>query len=392
MAPSLAHTLTRLIATPSVSSTMPELDMSNLPVIHELATWFEALGFTCDIHSLPGAPHKANLIATLGKGPGGLVLAGHTDTVPCNESLWRSSPFTLEERDNRFYGLGVCDMKGFFALILEAVQAFVHTPLQAPLIILATADEESSMNGARALAAQGQPKARFALIGEPTGMRPVAMHKGIMMERIRILGQSGHSSDPSLGRNAMESAHKVISELMQFRSELGARYQNPGFTVPVPTLNLGCIHGGDNPNRICGQCQLDFDIRMLPGMDSEQVRQQIRQRLESIASADQVSISLESIMPSVEAFAGHTSSELVATCERLTGHSAESVAFATEAPFFSQLGMDTVVLGPGNIDQAHQPDEYLDHERIKPMINILQVLIRQYCVAPESPTAQAGEH
>lgn len=387
MVPSITDTLTRLISMPSVSSTVAELDMSNLPVIHELATWFEALGFTCDIHPLPGAAHKANLIATLGQGPGGLVLAGHTDTVPCNESLWRSSPFTLAERDNRFYGLGVCDMKGFFALILAAVQAFVKTPLQAPLIILATADEESSMNGARALAAQGRPKARFALIGEPTGLRPVAMHKGIMMERIRILGQSGHSSDPSLGRNAMESAHKVISELMQFRTELAARYHNPGFTVPVPTLNLGCIHGGDNPNRICGQCQLDFDIRMLPGMDSEQVRQQIRQRLESIASTDQVSISLESMMPSIEAFAGHTSSELVATCERLTGHSAESVAFATEAPFFSQLGMDTVVLGPGNIDQAHQPDEYLDHERIKPMIDILQVLIRQYCVSPENPSA-----
>ena len=380
MVPSIADTLTRLIATPSVSSTVAELDMSNLPVIHELATWFEALGFTCDIHPLPGAPHKANLIATLGKGPGGLVLAGHTDTVPCNESLWRSSPFTLEERDNRFYGLGVCDMKGFFALILAAVQTFVKTPLQAPLIVLATADEESSMNGARALAALGEPKARFALIGEPTGLRPVAMHKGVMMERIQILGQSGHSSDPSLGRNAMESAYKVISELMQFRSELATRYQNPGFTVPVPTLNLGCIHGGDNPNRICGQCQLDFDIRLLPGMDSEEIRQEIRQRLKPIANADQVSISLESMMPGVEAFAGHTPSELVATCERLTGHSAENVAFATEAPFFSQMGMDTVVLGPGNIDQAHQPDEYLDHERIKPMIDILQMLIRQYCL------------
>ena len=383
MVPSFAHALTRLIETPSVSSTIAELDMSNLPVIHELASWFETLGFTCEVHPLPANPHKANLIATLGQGPGGLVLAGHTDTVPCNEGLWRSDPFTLQERDNRFYGLGVCDMKGFFALILEAVQVFLSTPLQAPLIILATADEESSMNGARALAALGQPKARFALIGEPTGMRPVAMHKGIMMERIQILGQSGHSSDPSLGRNAMESAHKVISELMQFRSELGAHYQNPGFTVPVPTLNLGCIHGGDNPNRICGQCQLDFDIRMLPGMDSEQIRQQIRQRLEPIANADQVHISLESIMPSIEAFAAHTPSELVTTCEQLTGHSAESVAFATEAPFFSQLGMDTVVLGPGNIDQAHQPDEYLDHGRIRPMINILQALIRQYCLAPQ---------
>ncbi len=378
--PTFQHALSRLIEIPSVSSTLPDLDMSNLPVINELAAWFEAMGFQCEIQLLPHAPHKANLIATLGSGPGGLVFAGHTDTVPYDESLWKSSPFALEERNNRFYGLGVCDMKGFFALVMEAVREFLQAPLKAPLIILATADEESSMNGARALAELGQPKARYAVIGEPTGMRPIHMHKGIMMERIQILGQSGHSSNPSLGRNAMEAAHKVITDLMQFRAELAERYQNHGFTIPVPTLNLGCIHGGDNPNRICGQCQLDFDIRLLPGMDSEQLRQQIRQRLKPIAEADQVTISLESITPAIEAFSSQESSELVAACEKLTGHQAESVAFGTEAPFFSRLGMDTVVLGPGDIDQAHQPDEYLSLDRIDPMINILKSLIRQYCL------------
>ncbi|WP_419832891.1 acetylornithine deacetylase [Endozoicomonas atrinae] len=370
-----------MIEIPSVSSTLPDLDMSNLPVINELAAWLEAMGFQCEIQPLPHAPHKANLIATLGSGPGGLVLAGHTDTVPYDESLWKSSPFALEERDSRFYGLGVCDMKGFFALVMEAVRGFLNTPLKAPLIILATADEESSMNGARALAELGRPKARYAVVGEPTGMRPIHMHKGIMMERIQILGQSGHSSNPALGRNAMETAHKVITDLMQFRIELAERYQNHGFTIPIPTLNLGCIHGGDNPNRICGQCQLDFDIRMLPGMDSEQLRQQIRQRLKPIAEADQVEISLESITPAIEAFAGLENSELVAACEKLTGYQAESVAFGTEAPFFSRLGMDTVVLGPGDIDQAHQPDEYLSHDQINPMIDILKSLIRQYCLS-----------
>ncbi len=379
--PTFQHALSRLIEMPSVSSTLPDLDMSNLPVINELAAWLEVMGFQCEIQPLPHAPHKANLIATLGSGPGGLVFAGHTDTVPYDESLWKSSPFSLEERNNRFYGLGVCDMKGFFALVMEAVREFLQAPLKAPLIILATADEESSMNGARALAELGQPKARYAVVGEPTGMRPIHMHKGIMMERIQILGQSGHSSNPSLGRNAMETAHKVITDLMQFRAELVERYQNHGFTIPVPTLNLGCIHGGDNPNRICGQCQLDFDIRLLPGMDSEQLRQQIRQRLKPIAEADQVAISLESITPAIEAFSSQENSELVAACEKLTGHQAESVAFGTEAPFFSRLGMDTVVLGPGDIDQAHQPDEYLSHDRINPMIGILKSLIRQYCLS-----------
>ncbi|MGB1270556.1 MAG: M20/M25/M40 family metallo-hydrolase, partial [Endozoicomonas sp.] len=186
--PEFRSALSRLIEIPSVSSTLPEHDMSNLPVIHELAGWLESMGFSCEIQPLPDNPRKANLIATLGSGPGGLVLAGHTDTVPFDECLWQSAPFALEERDDRFYGLGVCDMKGFFALVMEAVRGYLDQPLKAPLIVLATADEESSMNGARALAAWGKPEARYALVGEPTGMKPIHMHKGIMMERIRILG------------------------------------------------------------------------------------------------------------------------------------------------------------------------------------------------------------
>lgn len=378
--PNLRDTFSRLIEIPSVSSTQPDLDMGNLPVIHELATWLEAMGFSCEIQPMPYDPNKANLIATLGKGPGGLVLAGHTDTVPFDESLWRSSPFGLEERDNRLYGLGVCDMKGFFALAMEAVREYLATPLKAPLIILATADEESSMNGAKALADLGRPKARYAVIGEPTGMRPIHMHKGIMMERIEIQGLSGHSSNPALGRNAMESAHKVISELMMFRQELAERYNNQGFAIPTPTLNLGCIHGGDNPNRICGHCSLDFDVRLIPGMDSHMLRTELNRRLQPIAEADGVDINLQAITPSIMPFAGVENSPLVSACEALTGHKAESVAFGTEAPFFSQMGMDTVVLGPGDIDQAHQPDEFLALDRINPMIGLLRNLIKKYCL------------
>ena len=130
-------------------------------------------------------------------------------------------------------------MKGFFALAMEAAKDYLQTPLKSPLIILATADEESSMNGAKALVELGRPKARYALVGEPTGMKPIHMHKGIMMERISILGQSGHSSNPALGRNAMETAHKVISELMLFRQQMAEQYNNPGFTIPSGSRSPG---------------------------------------------------------------------------------------------------------------------------------------------------------
>ncbi|RRJ82375.1 acetylornithine deacetylase [Aestuariirhabdus litorea] len=380
--PPLLPLLARLIELPSISCTNPRLDQGNRALIDQLAQWFESLGFTIDIQPLPNQPHKANLIATLGSGPGGLVLAGHTDTVPCDESLWSSNPFSLAERDQRLYGLGVCDMKGFFPLVIEAIRELPLNRLQQPLVILATADEESSMAGARALAKAGKPKGRFALIGEPTGMRPVHMHKGIMMERIHIQGQSGHSSNPSLGRNAAESMQRVMAELMRFRAELQQQYHNELFEVPVPTLNLGCLHGGDNPNRICGQCTLEYDLRPLPGMQPAELREMIRQRLQPIAAADQVSIRVEPIFDSIMPFATATSSELVTACEQLTGYSAEAVAFATEAPFLSSLGMDTLVLGPGDIDQAHQPDEFLALERINPMVDLIRSLIRRFCLQP----------
>ena len=198
----LPDTLTmlhRLIAAPSISSATKALDQSNLTVIEHLHEWLAQLGFQTEVMHVPGHAGKANLIATLGSGPGGLVLAGHTDTVPCDPELWRSDPFFLTERDSRLYGLGTCDMKGFFPLAIEAARQFVDTPLQQPLIILATADEESSMSGARALVDAGRPLARAAVVGEPTSLKPIRMHKGILMEGIRIQGRSGHSS-PCAGR------------------------------------------------------------------------------------------------------------------------------------------------------------------------------------------------
>ncbi|WP_375176925.1 acetylornithine deacetylase [Marinobacter mobilis] len=378
--PGIRDMIARLVSLPSVSSASPDWDLSNEAVVQTLAEWLRPLGFETDIMPVPGMAGKYNLIATLGRGPGGLVLSGHTDTVPYDERNWHSDPFTLSERDDRWYGLGTCDMKAFFALAIEAVRGLDARKLKQPLIILATADEESSMNGARALAEAGRPKARYAVIGEPTSLRPIRMHKGIMMERLVFEGQSGHSSNPALGRNALEGMHAAISELLALRADWQARYRNPAFEVQVPTLNLGCIHGGDNPNRICRRCELHFDLRPLPGMDMDELRSNILQQLQPLARERNLEMAFSPLFDGVPPFETPANAELVRTCEALTGHRAEAVAFATEAPWLQKLGMETIVLGPGSIDQAHQPDEYLALSQVEPAVTLLRGLIQRFCV------------
>ncbi|MDX1491044.1 MAG: acetylornithine deacetylase [Pseudohongiellaceae bacterium] len=383
---SLYTRLDKLISMPSISSASPRLDTSNAPVIHYLAECFEDLGFTSELVPSEGTAQqnsgnqKLNLIATRGEGPGGLVLAGHTDTVPLDEELWQQNPFKLTEKDGRLYGLGCTDMKAFFPLIMEALKSFEGVDFKQPLIVLATADEETSMQGARTIAELGRPKARAAIIGEPTGMRPIMAHKGIMMESIDLLGQSGHSSDPSLGHNALDAMHSVISELIKFREELSQQYQSNLFEIPRPTLNLGCIHGGDNPNRICGHCHLEYDMRLLPGMEIEAMRSAIASRIAPIAERFGVKAQVKPLFPGLPAFMTDPNSELVKTAERLTGNQAAAVAFGTEGPLLQKLGMDTIILGPGDIDQAHQPDEYLAVERIRPFVKVLEDLISHYCL------------
>jgi len=371
-----------LLTLPSVSSANPHIDMGNRPVIDLLANRFETLGFSCEVMQLTHHPHKANLIATLGTGTGGLVLAGHTDTVPFDEALWQMHPLRLTEKDNRLYGLGSTDMKGFFAVVHEAVKDLEAGNMKHPLIILATADEESSMEGARALVREHRQLGRAAVIGEPTGLTPVNRHKGVMMERLHVQGQSGHSSNPSLGRNALEAMHEMIGALLHYRHKLQHQFKDPHFAIDVPTMNLGVIHGGDNPNRICGHCELEFDVRMLPGMTSTTVRDDIRGMLQSIADRHNTPFTFEPLFPGAEPFE-NDHSDLIAVCEKLTGQHSQSVAFGTEAPFMQQLGMDTVVLGPGSIDVAHQPNEYMAMDQIQPCIGILQGLIRRYCLYDE---------
>lgn len=370
--------LQQLVALPSVSCTDLHIDQSNIAVIELLASWLSSMGFSCEI--MPIAQGKANLIATLGTGSGGLILAGHTDTVPCDTQLWASDPFKVSERNGNLYGLGIADMKGFFPAVLNAAKAFSKSQLKAPIIIIATCDEESSMAGAKALVAAGKPKGRFAVIGEPTSLKPIRLHKGVMMERVKIMGRSGHSSDPSLGHNALDVMNLVMSDLVQFRQELQKKYHNAAFTIPYPTLNLGCIHGGDNPNRICGQCELQFDLRPLPNMDMDDIRHQITQRMKKIAQQQQIDIIYEAIFEGTPPVETPADSPFVKMVEQLTQQQAGSVAFGTEAPYFKQLGMDTIILGAGSIETAHQPNEFLPITNISPLLLWLKQLIHHYCV------------
>ncbi len=383
--PTLLQMIEGLIATPSVSSVSPQYDQSNRAVIDLLANWLEDLGWRVRIQPVAEGSDKANLIATLGSGPGGLVLAGHTDTVPYDAGRWQHDPFKLTRRDNRLYGLGTSDMKAFLALAIEAAGHYTADQFKEPLILVATADEESSMAGARALVTAGQPQARYAVIGEPTGLRPVRLHKGIMMESICLRGRSGHSSDPALGNSALEGMRLVLNELASWRDELQARHQNPLFRVPVPTLNLGHIHGGDNPNRICPECELHIDLRPLPGMSLDELRATLQQRLQRAIADSGLSLQCRPLFEGTPAMETPAGSQIVRATEALTGYDAAAVAFGTEGPYFNELGIDTVILGPGDIDQAHQPDEYLAEARIEPSLALLRDLIGRFCIAPTAP-------
>jgi acetylornithine deacetylase len=376
--------LAGLIQAPSVSSVTPEFDMSNRTAAERIAGWLDAAGFKVQLQEIPGHPGKVNVIGVLGRGPGGLVLAGHMDTVPYDHGRWASDPFTLTERDGNYYGLGISDMKGFIAIAVEAAAKHRAGELKQPLIVIATADEESSMCGGRALSEANLPQARYAIIGEPTSLKPVHMHKGILMEAVKVVGHSGHSSDPSLGKNALEGMHQAIAGLLKYRGELQHKHHDAHFKVPTPTLNLGHIKGGDNPNRICPDCELHFDIRILPGMSVEAVRKEARERLTAVLDGSGFGVEFRSLFSGTDPLMTPGTSELVKAAEQLTGHASEAVAFATEGPFLQKLGMQTVILGPGDIRVAHQPNESLPLASVEPTLHILEQFIQRFCIATQA--------
>lgn len=376
--PSFLDLYRTLIATPSVSATDSDQDQSNAPLIHTLADWLETCGFQTEISAVPHSRNKLNLVARLGEGDGGLLLAGHTDTVPFDADQWHTDPFTLTERDDKLYGLGTADMKGFFAFVLEAVRELDRGTLRRPLTLLATADEEITMAGARHFAETTTLRPDCAIIGEPTSLRPIRAHKGHVSEAIRVTGKSGHSSDPARGINAIEIMHAVIGQLLKLRDTLKTHYHHVDFVIPYPTMNLGHIHGGDAVNRICACCELHLDIRPLPGLQLDTLRAMLTEALAPLSAQwpDRIALTtLHAPIPGYECAADHP---FVQTTETLIGARAETVNYCTEAPFI-QTVCPTLILGPGSIEQAHQPDEYLAMSMIKPGLAQLRSVIRHFC-------------
>lgn len=377
--PTTREMIGALVAERSSSSADPRFDLGNRRVVELVAGWARGLGFACELRESGEREDKVNLVATLGSGDGGLVLAGHADTVPWDEGKWRGDPFRVRDVDGALVGLGTADMKSFFALALAAVSRVDPKKLRHPIILLATYDEESTMAGARALVASRAVSAAHAIIGEPTLLRPVRMHKGALMEVLRLEGKSGHSSDPAHGRSALEGMQLVMTALLAFRDELQRTHRHDGFAVPVPTLNLGAIHGGDSPNRICAECELRFDLRALPGMDVAAARAELRARAEAAVAGRGLVVTWRSAHTGSSPFEVSATATVVRTVAELTGSEPMSVAFGTEAPYLAQLGMDVVVCGPGDIGRAHQPEESLDLAAIEPAVTLYHRAIERLC-------------
>ncbi len=371
--------LGELVGVPSISSVSPEFDQPNRPVIERVADYLDGFGWTVEVLDLPDSNRKANLVASLGSGEDGLVLSGHSDTVPFDEGAWHSDPFQVTRRDGRLHGLGTADMKGFIALSILLASRMKASRLKRPLHLVVTADEESRMAGARLLEQLGRPKARYCVIGEPTGLVPVRMHKGVMMEALVVSGGTGHSSDPDAAPNALEGLSRVLQAVIAWRDELRQRYRAPEFAVPFPTLNLGHVHGGDNPNRICGEAQLHIDLRPIPGMKRAELREELDRRAVAALEGTQCRYQRRTLFDGIEPFVTPADSPLVAVTERLSGEKAQAVSFGTEAGFFTAMGMETIVLGPGSINQAHKPDEYIETGSLAAGENLIGALVEELC-------------
>lgn len=376
--PTFAERLREIVSLNSISSEEPELDQSNESVIRCLERWLRELGFDVTLIKVKEKPLKYDLLARLGEGDGGLLLSGHTDTVPADPASWKSAPLSLTETEDRYTGLGSIDMKGFFAFAADAAASFSGKKLREPLYILATSDEETTMNGAKAFMEQASIRPRAVIIGEPTSLTPVYKHKGYMAFRVIAHGRRAHSSNPAEGINAIEIMHRAIAGIMKFRDSL-KKFRSSDFKVPEPTLNIGIIRGGDSPNSVPDTCVMQFDVRPTELTPVDFIEKEVRKAIAQSAGEYSGSIEIEDLYPPLPAFGGGKDQPVVRKLAELSGNEPVTVGYATEAGLLSALTQNTVVFGAGSISNAHQPDEYLLKKEIEPMSRILREIICLIC-------------
>lgn len=365
--------LRRLVACNSVSA------QSNLPVIDYLASFLEHLNFSTQ-RFYNKDKSKANLIARAGlPGSGGLLLAGHTDVVPVQGQSWNHPPFTLTEKNGVLIGRGTADMKGFIALVCAAVSKIDLRQLQHPLVLVFTYDEEVGCLGAKALQAQLKEYSAlvdFAIIGEPTNFSLVNAHKGIQINRTQFMGKPAHSSCPHLGHSAIMAAAHFLKQLP---SKL-PNARDERFTPPAMTFNAGKITGGNALNIIAEHCLLEWECRPLPETDPQLIQSIIDACSMDVFNHLKVAVYNEviSFIPGLKAADNHRYIDLLKTFLP-QDIPVSTVPFVTEAGIFQQASIPTVIFGPGELEQAHQPNECVSIKVMDHYLNFLVALLNHYC-------------
>lgn len=346
---------------------------TNLPLIECIADHLRSLGVALRL-TWDEKRRKANLFATLGVGkPGGLVLSGHTDTVPWDGQDWQTDPLAAEVRDGRLYGRGSADMKGWIGLVVAQTAAWLEADLPFALHYAFSYDEEVGGFGARHLIADLRDSGlapRLCIVGEPTAMVPAIAHKGVHRWRCCVRGKAAHSSLTPQAVNAVEAAARLVAHIADIGDELRAKGPRlAGFDVPHSTTAVCVIEGGIADNVVPEDCRFHYEFRDLPGSDAAAMQRQVIARAAALEPAmkavDPASgFRFESIAE-MPAFQARPDEPAVRLAQALAGSGQTTlVAFGTEAGLFQRAGLSTVVCGPGSIAQAHQADEFVSLEQL----------------------------
>jgi acetylornithine deacetylase len=376
------QTLAELVAIDSVSS------HSNSDIVDYLSRRCESMGLS--FRRLPYADdngvEKLNLIALAGaefsdeRPEVELALVGHTDTVPYDPN-W-SAALHLTEREGKLYGRGACDTKAFIAAALTATATTIETiglkQIPKPFALIFTADEEIGLIGAKRLAQARAIRTRYAIVGEPTSLRPMRAGKGYCLAEITIKGREAHSAYPALGSSAVFGAARLIARIEGIAALLRSE-EHPAFDPAHTTLNVGLVQGGTAKNVIPGLCRFTLEWRPIPGQDPQRLLDLLAAAIaeEKVRDPD---FDCEVIAARAdEGFETAPDSRVVTMLEELTGNEAGTVAFGTEAAQLTELGAEAVVLGPGDIRVAHRTGEFVPAAELEACVNILRNAIQRLC-------------
>jgi acetylornithine deacetylase len=316
------------------------------------------------------AGKKTNLFATIGPDiAGGIVLSGHTDVVPVDGQTWASSPFELSERDGRLYGRGTCDMKGFIAVALALVPQFKSANLKTPIHLALSCDEEVGCKGVRPLVAHirdHMKKPRAVIVGEPTSMQVVNAHKAALTFSTEVTGHEAHSSLTDQGVNAIMVAGELLGEISRIREDLTGRGDpSHRFNPPYSTIHVGVIEGGTAKNIIPRHCSFQWETRLLPLADPTEVPIRFEKfaaglepAMKKIAGDSGINNRQTNVVPGLAPEDNSPAEHLALHLAGANG--THAVSYCTEAGLFQQIGIPAIICGPGSIEQAHKPDEYID--------------------------------